>query len=135
VEILLSHPECALVKLRDLAIGGDVPRNTRRTRDVLKGLKLFKNLAVRITSEFTPISYCQLDDHIYFGVYWSHVSAGNGRIFLVRDDSDIGRFLAKEFSDLWESAQKDDLAGDFPAPDPSHKKFHADFFTGGEATT
>jgi hypothetical protein len=94
----------------------------------LRSLKSFEQLTVKITSEFMPISYCQLDSRIYFGLYWSRVSAGNGRIVLVDTNSDIGRFLANEFKELWDSAQEDGLTGNPPEPDHFHRKFHADFY-------
>jgi len=129
VEILLSHPECALVKLRSRAIGSDVTRLARETRDALKRLRSLGNLTVRITSEFAPISYCQLNELIYFGMYWSHVSAGGGRVFLLDAGSDIGKFLTEQYDKLWMKAQLDDLTGDVPEPDSFHKQFHANFLS------
>jgi hypothetical protein len=104
VQILRSHPESAFAKTREsVLMQGDYVMG-KSNQEILRELKTLGKLEVKLTSEFLSNSYVQLNDLIYFGMFWSYESTFDGPFLLTRADSIIGRSLARQYDRLWRRA-------------------------------
>ncbi len=125
VEIILSHPECDFIRLRGAVLGSDISAMGRTNREALRKLNGAGDLNVRLTSEVLSTSYIQLDEMIYFTMFWNYFNTFDGPMLLTHESSETGKFLANQFNELRRMAQEDDLSVDVPEPDSYHKRFHS----------
>jgi hypothetical protein len=135
VEMLLSHPACDFVKVRGTAIRSNLIEMVLDNRKALRDVQLTSQqevdgsnqrgtLTVRLTSDFVSSSYCQLDDVIYFGVFWSRSGAIDGPLFEVRKGSATDAFLARQYDEMWGNAYADELSDTLPSPSPDDRRFY-----------
>jgi hypothetical protein len=127
VEIILSHPGSTFVRFRGSVLGSDISSMGKINRQVLRELKEDGNLTVRLTSEVLSTSHIQLDDSIYFSMFWSHQGAFAGPMLMTQVSSKTGKALTDQFDELWRQSQTDDLSGGIPEPNSYHKRFHLTF--------
>jgi hypothetical protein len=124
VEVILSHPECAFIRLRGESIKSNISAMSQTNREVLRELKDTGDLTVRLTSEVLSTSHIQLDGLIYFTMFWTHKGTFDGPMLLTHESTETGKFLVKQFNELWRLSQEDDLSEDVPEPNSYHRNFH-----------
>lgn len=105
VTIATWDPHSAFVQVRQGATDTDsVVASIQQNNKVLRRLKKsYPQLQLKQCLGQGSVSIFWIDDLIYFSGYWVRDAASKGPHFLVRADSETGRFLQQQYHEMTES--------------------------------